>query len=152
MNIESFSVGPIATNTYLVVDEGEALAILWGLTQTKFFTMGCNNLVVATDHKPLVKIFGDRTLDEIANPRLFRIKQRTLRWYFAAVHVPGKFNQAADATSRRPSLKPQKDENLGEEEVSEESIVASAMKAETEKVTAITWDRLQHETNKDADM
>ena len=132
--------------------EGEALAILWGLTQTKFFTMGCNNLVVATDHKPLVKIFGDRTLDEIANPRLFRIKQRTLRWYFTAVHVPGKLNQAADATSRRPSLKPQKDENLGEEEVSEESIVASAMKAETEKVTAITWDRLQHETNKDADM
>jgi len=27
VNIESFSVGPIATNTYLVVDEGEALAI-----------------------------------------------------------------------------------------------------------------------------
>ena len=26
------------------------------------------------------------------------------------------------------------------------------MKTETEKVTAITWDRLQHETNKDADM
>ena len=66
--------------------------------------MGCSNLVVATDHKPLVKIFGDRTLDEIANPRLFRIKQRTLRWYFTVVHVPGNINQAADATYILASL------------------------------------------------
>ena len=100
--------------------------------------MECHNLVVATDHKPLVKIFGDRTLDEIANPRLFRIKKRTLRWYFTAVHVPGKFNQASDAAFRRPLLKLQKDENFVEEESSEESILASAMKVETEKVTFIT--------------
>ena len=58
--------------------EGEALAVAWGLEQTRYFTQGCDNLVVITDHKPLVKIFGDRTLDEIPNPRLFRLKQRTL--------------------------------------------------------------------------
>ena len=38
--------------------EGEALAVAYGLEQTKYFTQGCNNLVVVTDHKPLVKIFG----------------------------------------------------------------------------------------------
>ena len=58
--------------------EGEALAVAWALEQTKFFTLGCNDLVVVVDHKPLTKILGDRTLDEIPNPRLFRIKQRTL--------------------------------------------------------------------------
>ena len=42
--------------------EGEALAVAWGLEQTKYFTQGCDNLIVVTDHKPLVKIFGDRTL------------------------------------------------------------------------------------------
>jgi hypothetical protein len=54
--------------------EGEASAVAWGLEQTRYFTQGCDDLLVVTDHKPLVKILGDRTLDEIANPRLFRLK------------------------------------------------------------------------------
>ena len=58
--------------------EGEALAVAWGLEQSKYFTQGCEDLIVVTDHKPLVKILGDRTLDEITNTRLFRLKQRTL--------------------------------------------------------------------------
>ena len=78
--------------------EGEALAVAWGLEQTKYFTQGCDNLLVITDHKPLVKIFGDRTLDEITNSRLFRLKQR-----FDIEHLPGKSNSAADAASRHPS-------------------------------------------------
>ena len=84
--------------------EGEALAVAWGLEQTRYFTQGCDNLVVVTDHKPLVKIFGDRTLDEITNSRLFRLKQRTLPWRFDIVYLPGKSNHAADATSRHPCL------------------------------------------------
>ena len=83
--------------------EGEALAVAWGLEQSRYFTQGCDDLVVVTDHKPLVKIFGDRTLDEITNSRLFRLKQRTLPWRFEIVHRPGKSNHAADATSRHPS-------------------------------------------------
>ncbi len=83
--------------------EGEALAVAWGLEQTRYFMQGCDNLVVVNDHKPLVKIFGDRTLDEITNSRLFRLKQRTLPWRFDIKHLPGKSNLAADATSRHPS-------------------------------------------------
>ena len=49
-----------------------------------------------------MKILGDRTLDEITNTRLFRIKQRTLPWQFHIAHVSGKTNHAADATSRNP--------------------------------------------------
>ena len=45
--------------------EGEALAISWSLKQTKYFTMGCNDLLVITDHKPLTKIFENDTLDEL---------------------------------------------------------------------------------------
>ena len=41
--------------------EGEALAIVWGLEQTKYFTQGCEKLLVVTDHKPLVKVFGPHT-------------------------------------------------------------------------------------------
>jgi len=83
--------------------EGEALAVAWGLEQTRFFTQGCNDLLVVTDHKPLVTILGDRTLDENQNTRLFRLKQRTLPWHFMISHLPGNTNLAADATSRHPS-------------------------------------------------
>ena len=83
--------------------ENEALAIAWELEQTRYFTQACEDLVVVTDHKQLVKIFGDRTLDEITNSRLFRIKQRTLPWKFNIAHLPGRTNHAADATSRHPS-------------------------------------------------
>ena len=62
--------------------EGEALAIAWSLEDTKFFTLGCDNLIIATDHNPLTKIFGGRSLDEISNTHIFRLKQRTLMWRF----------------------------------------------------------------------
>ena len=51
--------------------EGESLAFVWALKQLQYFTQGCDNLLVLTDHKPLVKLFGDRTLDGIANPSPF---------------------------------------------------------------------------------
>ena len=92
--------------------EGEALAITWGLEQTKYFTLGCDQLTIATDHKPLIKVYGDRTLDEIHNTRLFRLKQRSLPWYFDIIHVPGKMNLAPDATSRHPSHNDEDDDAL----------------------------------------
>ena len=67
--------------------EGEALEIAWGLEHTKYFTQGCDDLVVIIDHKPLTKILGDRTLDEIENSRIFRLKQRTLPRYFKICHI-----------------------------------------------------------------
>ena len=97
-----------AESRYVPV-EGEALAIAWALDNTKFFTQGCNDLVVKTDHKPLVQLFQDRHLDQITNTRLFNLKQATLPWKFSVVHTPGKENQFADATSRNPSASDQVD-------------------------------------------
>ena len=83
--------------------EGEALAVVWALEQSKFFTQGCDKLIVATDHKPLVGLLMDRTMDQVSNARLLRIKQKILLWKFTVIHVPGKTNYFTDATSRRPS-------------------------------------------------
>ena len=55
----------------------------------KAFTQGNDNLVVVTDHTPPVKLFGDRTLDQIANSHLFSLKQRMLPWRSTVVHIPG---------------------------------------------------------------
>ena len=115
--------------------EGEALAVAWALEQSKYFTQGCEHLMVVTDHKPLVKILGDRTLDEITNTRLFRLKQRTLPWRFSIAHMPGKSNHAADATSRHPSPRI----NDFSDEVSK-SLQTSHDEAEVCHISAITED------------
>ena len=124
--------------------EGEALAVAWGLEQTRYFTQGCDNLVVVTDHKPLTKIFGDRTLDEISNSRLFRLKQRTLPWRFDIAHLPGKLNHAADATSRHPSP------SVSEDSVdTPETIMMSAIRSEAQQLGIISWADIAQETEAD---
>ncbi len=82
--------------------EGEALAVVEGLNKAKHFIIGCPNLIVAVDHKPLLKIFGDRHLDDIPNPRLRNLKEKTLRYKFSVIHIPGPKNRASDALSRHP--------------------------------------------------
>ena len=70
---------------------------------TKYYTLGCKELYIATDQKPLVIILGNRALDTIENPCLLRIKEKTFRWTFTMIHFPGLRQQAADALSRRQS-------------------------------------------------
>ena len=86
--------------------EGEALAVVDALEKARHFVLGCPDLIVAVDHKPLLKMLGDRSLDGIANPRLFNLKQKSLRYRFSIIHIPGVRNFAADAVSRHPVGKP----------------------------------------------
>ena len=83
--------------------EGEALAVAYGLQKTRYFILGCKQLIVATDHRPLLKIFGNRKLDEIDNPRLLNFKEKTLQYYFDIVYVPGKLHSGPDSMSRNPT-------------------------------------------------
>ena len=68
-----------------------------------YFTLGSSDLVIVTDHKPIVKLFRDRTLKEILNTRLFKMKQFALPWKFETAYILGRENDLADATSRNPT-------------------------------------------------
>ena len=83
--------------------EGEALAVADALDKARFFVLGCSDLTIAVDHKPLLKLFGDRSLEEISNARLRNLKEKTLRYRFRMVHIPGIRHRAADAVSRYPT-------------------------------------------------
>ena len=83
--------------------EGEALAVADALDKARLFVLGCTNLIVAVDHKPLLKILGDRSLEDISNNRLRNLKEKTLRYKFHILHVPGAKHKAADDMSRYPS-------------------------------------------------
>ena len=83
--------------------EGEALAVAWALQRCKVFVMGCPNLIVAVDHKPLIRILDDRPLESIENPRLLRLKEKMLPYSFRIMHIPGKQNCGPDVMSRYPT-------------------------------------------------
>ena len=69
--------------------EGKANAIAWALDKCRIFLLGCPDVIVVTTHKPLKGLFGDKDLNKINNPLLFRLKERTLRYSFVMQHCPG---------------------------------------------------------------
>ena len=83
--------------------EGEALAVADALDKCRYFVLGCQDLIVAVDHKPLLKLFGDRSLQDIPNTRLRNLKEKTLRYRFRMVHIPGVRHRATDCISRHPT-------------------------------------------------
>ena len=72
---------------------GEVLVVAWELKQSKNFTQGRPKWAVVANHKLLTKLFGDRTLAEIENTKLFSLMQRTLPWYFEIMNMLGKTTQ-----------------------------------------------------------
>ena len=94
--------------------EGEALSLVYALQQTRYFVLGCQDLIIATDHKPLLRIMNDRSLAEIDNRRLLNLKEKTLGYRFKMVFVPGKLNVGPDALSRYPGNKSERLQLEGE--------------------------------------
>ncbi len=80
--------------------EGEALAVVNALDKSRYFTLGCDDLIVGTDHKPLLGIFNNKSLESIDNPRIRRLKEKTFGWSFSLIHVPGRLHGGPDALSR----------------------------------------------------
>ena len=82
---------------------GEALAITDALDKARFFVLGYSNLIITVDHKPLLKVFGDQSLEEITNARLRSLKEKTLCYCFRTVHIPGVRHKATDTVSHHPT-------------------------------------------------
>ena len=83
--------------------EGESLAVVNALQKTKHYTQGCDRLVVCTNHVPLVPVLSTKALENIDNPRLMRLVQKTLSWRFSVIHIPGKQLAGPDMLSRIPA-------------------------------------------------
>ena len=138
--------------------EGEALAVAYALHKTRYFILGCRQLYVATDHRPLLKIFSDRSLEDISNPRLLNFKEKTLQYSFHMIHVPGKEHHGPDSMSRNPvgpvlpvSVTEATNNSLlayiritehdGEPDIAEVTSISAL-----QQVRAVTIERIEHET------
>lgn len=136
--------------------EGEALAVAYALQKTRYYIQGCKQLIVATDHRPLLKIFGDRSLEDITNPRLLNFKEKSLQYRFQMVYVPGKKNDGPDSMSRNPSdvLPTHPDDALlstirVNEEDPEGDPAAIAITSAIDQIQAVSVERVAHETSRD---
>ena len=83
--------------------EGELLAVVFGLEKCKHFVLGCTDLIIAVDHKPLIGLLTKRSLEDIPNSRLRNLKEKTQPFRFQISHVDGVRNRVADCLSRSPS-------------------------------------------------
>ena len=137
--------------------EGEALAVAWALEDTKFFTIGCKDLHIITDHKPLISLLGDKPLEEINNRRLVSFRERTSPWKFAIHWVEGKNIPAPDALSRNPQTELPDEDILAafrmiEEPDKEELTLIAAVQANVNETKAVTWERVKEETERDKEI
>ncbi|CAL4253457.1 unnamed protein product [Meganyctiphanes norvegica] len=144
--------------------EGEALGVVYALDKARYFVQGCTNLIIAVDHKPLLKLFSDRALEDIPNCRLRNLKEKTLRYRFRMIHIPGVKNKVADDLSRHPAEAPSRielhdvtantsDENcLNEDTIEEHTIAATTSIFNTAPITAVTWTLIQQATTSDEDL
>ena len=53
-----------------------------GLYNAKIFPPNCRDLIVIADHKALLYIFNNRDLSTKLNPRILKLKEKTLRFNF----------------------------------------------------------------------
>ena len=82
------------------VTEGECLAVVDALHKARHFVLGCPDLIIATDHQPLLGLLNDKSLADIGNPRLLSLKEKTLWFSFRVVYVPGRKHCGPDYMSR----------------------------------------------------
>lgn len=83
--------------------EKEALATTWACEKFNDFILG-KDILIETDHKPLVPLFGLKNLDELP-PRIQRFRMRLMKYSFNICHIPGKDLIIADTLSRAPLRK-----------------------------------------------
>ena len=83
--------------------EKEALATTWACEKFIDYILG-KDILVKTDHKPLVLLFGSKNLDELPL-RIQRFQMRLIKYWFSICHIPGKDLVIADTRSRAPMRK-----------------------------------------------
>lgn len=130
--------------------EGEALSLVEALEKCRIFVLGCPQLLIATDHKPLLKIFADRALEDIKNQRLLRLKERSLMYRFQLTHVPGGWHVGPDALSRYPSpTQTALVDSAGLDSEIQTGALAALQSVYDDEFQAVTWDSVKQAVSAD---
>ena len=123
--------------------EGELAPIVYALEKSRLFTLGAKNLILVTDHKPLVGLL--KSPENEHNARILRLRDKIVNYKFLDIwHVPGEKNAGPDALSWQANGVPARKKN------GEMSKVLQI--TQTFKIAVITYDDVRAETDKDKSM
>ena len=100
---------------------------------------------------------NDKTLDDVANARLFKLKEKMMRWKFTVVYKPGKVNFFADFASRNPASSQDPAHEAGglghdtEADVQDQDLISSIATVFRKQLPlkAVTWDLVKSVTKND---
>ena len=102
-----------STKRNFSVSELELAAVEMALRKMRLMTVGNDNIVVRTDHLPLIGILK-KPLEKIETKRLMKFAERLQDYSFVIEYVEGSKNHIADAFSRNPVQHPDKFEPVVE--------------------------------------
>lgn len=86
--------------------ELELLAVVWAVSKCRLYRVGLQNFNIITDHRPLIPILNQYTLDTVKNLHLQRLKEKLSPHLFTAEWRTGKLLSIPDALSRAPVSHP----------------------------------------------
>ena len=89
------------------------MAVTWACDKFSCYIIVIN-VLIETDHKPLLSLLGTKHLDDLP-PRILRFRLRLAGIDYSIIHVPGKLLYTADTLSRAPRATIDNDVNLEEE-------------------------------------
>ena len=82
----------------------ETLASTWAVKKFSNYNLG-KRFLIETDHKPLVSLLGNKSLDNLP-PRILQFQLRLSRFSYDIANAPGKLMYTADTLSRNLDLTP----------------------------------------------
>ncbi|XP_043232767.1 uncharacterized protein LOC122387025 [Amphibalanus amphitrite] len=106
-----------AESRYAVI-ELELLALAWACKKCSIYLGGMQRFEVLTDHRPLIPILNSKSLAEIENPRLQRLRERLAPFNLLATWRQGKLHAIPDALSRAPVDDPTPEDEEAERDAS----------------------------------
>ncbi len=90
----------------------ELLAIVWATRKCQIYLLGLPHYEVIVDHKPLVPILNQYTLDMVETPRIQHLQEKLQLYIFTTTWRKGKDHAIPDALSRAPVSHPGPDNTL----------------------------------------
>ncbi|XP_068228046.1 uncharacterized protein [Palaemon carinicauda] len=97
------------------VIELEMTAVLWSIKKCHTYLAGLPHFDVVIDHRPLIPILNSKSLGEIENPRLQRMREKLSNFSFTVHWQKGSAHCIPDALSRAPVQDPTEESCLKED-------------------------------------
>ena len=79
--------------------ELKLLAIVWAMKNCYLYLLGLQHFPLVVDHRPLVSILDKKSLDQIDNPWLQRLKSKIVQYNFSIEWVCSSTHKIPDAFS-----------------------------------------------------